>query len=699
MKKLLLALLLLPVIGFSQNINVAKQGAAYQLRQELGGGKFDKYLGLPLLDSAYWGTINGVRQYSDLYRRKSDTALMVHDFRTGADNVMTSGDVLNVASFGLRNDSLSSSGIFNQAAINNAISTAKSGQKIYIPYGNYFFATVIAIPSTKDIYLVSDGNLYFPNGYGINIENAWQNKVRIESNGTIYGQNTGTNYDSYTNGCGVRISNSYDNVYKFNKIQGFYTAVQIGGKGSVFNGSQYNKVTFENLFRNNTGLLLKCEGTVALWCNQNTFTGGKISGKYGVWMDSISVQSDPFNGNQFYNIGYEAVTGSAILMEHAKHNTFYSNRASEAENPSSTAVISMAVSCENNEFYGGTYYESAIKDLGFQNDFYRAIYTASGVKLGSMLLGKTSTTAKGIVIGDKLSASGLSETVNNVWSYYSRNQKYHAALAKVDSIEKAIPYLQANVLVTSTEQRLPENPGIVRYNPSANGILYYRTGDINSSVNGFKFYVQNITAFSATIKSGDSVSTLATVTGEGIWEIWYSFGNWTAYRTGGAGSTPFTNNGNAFGSNAILGTTDAFDLFIRTAAGNQMRFYQAGNFGPVGSAAIRNDAALNNAYIQLLTTGTQVWRNIADANPAIQINQNNASSTGDIIDGRKAGAKVFSVNSTGVVTTPQYRLSALNTAPASATDTGTTGEIRITSGFIFICIATNTWVRAALSTF
>ena len=37
-------------------------------------------------------------------------------------------------------------------------------------------------------------------------------------------------------------------------------------------------------------------------------------------------------------------------------------------------------------------------------------------------------------------------------------------------------------------------------------------------------------------------------------------------------------------------------------------------------------------------------------------------------------------------------------APASATDTGTTGEIRVTATYIYTCIATNTWVRAALAT-
>ncbi len=41
---------------------------------------------------------------------------------------------------------------------------------------------------------------------------------------------------------------------------------------------------------------------------------------------------------------------------------------------------------------------------------------------------------------------------------------------------------------------------------------------------------------------------------------------------------------------------------------------------------------------------------------------------------------------------------AVGEAPATATDTGTAGEVRITAGFIYVCVATNTWVRAALNT-
>jgi len=52
----------------------------------------------------------------------------------------------------------------------------------------------------------------------------------------------------------------------------------------------------------------------------------------------------------------------------------------------------------------------------------------------------------------------------------------------------------------------------------------------------------------------------------------------------------------------------------------------------------------------------------------------------------------------GDVSSTQYKLSALNTAPASATDTGTLGEVRITATYIYVCTATNTWVRTSLAT-
>ena len=53
---------------------------------------------------------------------------------------------------------------------------------------------------------------------------------------------------------------------------------------------------------------------------------------------------------------------------------------------------------------------------------------------------------------------------------------------------------------------------------------------------------------------------------------------------------------------------------------------------------------------------------------------------------------------TGTKTTGQMDLAALNTAPSSATDTGTLGEIRVTADYIYVCVATDTWKRGGIVT-
>ena len=49
------------------------------------------------------------------------------------------------------------------------------------------------------------------------------------------------------------------------------------------------------------------------------------------------------------------------------------------------------------------------------------------------------------------------------------------------------------------------------------------------------------------------------------------------------------------------------------------------------------------------------------------------------------------------VKTSGLRLTTTN-APSSASDTGTTGQIRYDSNYIYVCVATNTWKRVAIST-
>lgn len=70
-------------------------------------------------------------------------------------------------------------------------------------------------------------------------------------------------------------------------------------------------------------------------------------------------------------------------------------------------------------------------------------------------------------------------------------------------------------------------------------------------------------------------------------------------------------------------------------------------------------------------------------------------------DGSKAMLRIDNTSDAavfaGTVTSTKFFVSAMNTPPSSASDTGTAGEIRITTDYIYICVATNTWKRVALS--
>jgi len=77
------------------------------------------------------------------------------------------------------------------------------------------------------------------------------------------------------------------------------------------------------------------------------------------------------------------------------------------------------------------------------------------------------------------------------------------------------------------------------------------------------------------------------------------------------------------------------------------------------------------------------------ANPVIG-NPTRSSSISDL-----GGAITLFPNS---IKTSQLKLSSLNTAPVNATATGVLGEVRITGDYIYVCSATNVWVRTALVT-
>lgn len=79
-----------------------------------------------------------------------------------------------------------------------------------------------------------------------------------------------------------------------------------------------------------------------------------------------------------------------------------------------------------------------------------------------------------------------------------------------------------------------------------------------------------------------------------------------------------------------------------------------------------------DAYQVLVAVGATVWLTIAGGN------------LGDI--------------TADDVTADAFNLTGLQAAPSSATDTGTLGEVRWTATFVYLCTATNVWVRVAIAT-
>lgn len=146
---------------------------------------------------------------------------------------------------------------------------------------------------------------------------------------------------------------------------------------------------------------------------------------------------------------------------------------------------------------------------------------------------------------------------------------------------------------------------------------------------------------------------------------------------------------------------------------------------------IRNTA--NTAWITLFDLGTSLTATTAELNKlagtpsgltsteigyldgttsAIQTQLDGKfSAAGGTIDGDTHVAGIFSVGSDFVITPGEsffflssLRLNGLRlqtlgvVAPASATADGTKGDIQMDANYIYICVATNTWKRVAIST-
>jgi hypothetical protein len=111
---------------------------------------------------------------------------------------------------------------------------------------------------------------------------------------------------------------------------------------------------------------------------------------------------------------------------------------------------------------------------------------------------------------------------------------------------------------------------------------------------------------------------------------------------------------------------------------------------------------------QVLTYNGSVWVNGAaaasGANVTISDTAPGSASSGDLwweSDTGRLKIRYQDVDSAQWVDASpplQQDKIATSSAPATATSTGTAGEIRYDADYVYICVATNTWKRSALTT-
>lgn len=147
---------------------------------------------------------------------------------------------------------------------------------------------------------------------------------------------------------------------------------------------------------------------------------------------------------------------------------------------------------------------------------------------------------------------------------------------------------------------------------------------------------------------------------------------------------------------------------LNTVAGGQGGIYWGSSVGSatasiyLGSGIMYLYNAGETRYTSNTLTSFFTYADTFSSDGGVTFNLGNlnssAKTSGLLMSVMNAGVHKFEVDYAGVVNAIQYKLSALNTAPASAIDTGVLGEIRIVDGFIYTCVATNSWKRVATAT-
>lgn len=234
-------------------------------------------------------------------------------------------DYVTPEMFGAIGDGLVNDSAAIQAAIN-------SGKTVFMP-NTYLAGTTLNVKNDNTVIYVT-GEIVFDSDVTIfNIESSY-NIIVVNK---IAGSYREFEHDTTPNGAFIY----YGTAFKLNadgKNVGsnyiFVQSCEFVKNSFLFYanetyGCTYNKIEF-GLIRAMYGIKYECGSSGRPWINENTFTGGRLYGNYGIYVRKGENQTDPFNGNKFYNIGFELLYQNAIDCEFFRQNAFENIRTAES---------------------------------------------------------------------------------------------------------------------------------------------------------------------------------------------------------------------------------------------------------------------------------------------------------------------------------------------------------------------------------
>ena len=236
----------------------------------------------------------------------------------------------------------------------NQLMSENPGACIFIPAGTYQAANTISvtapvfvclgtIQSTAAVALDIAANECRVYVYRVNGQSTTD---AVKLSGVADGRGRCTVNVDYISGCGV----------------GFHLYDNTDGGGVLRNKFAWN-------YMDNTGVGILLEtGALNSFVNQNEFFGGGIEATCAIKMTGS--QTDPFNGNVFYNVSFEGST-QAVNLQNAQRNIFRDFRM--YENTAQNSIV-LDAKCEHNYFYGAcatVWNQNMINDMGI--NFYYGI--------------------------------------------------------------------------------------------------------------------------------------------------------------------------------------------------------------------------------------------------------------------------------------------------------------------------------------